>query len=253
MGLRVYLTGHVAVEVDGRVVVHERQFRRRQTRLVFAYLVCERAAPTPRERLADVVWGGEPPPAWEVALSALASRLRHLLATSGLSRLGVALPHDPRYYQLRLPPDAWVDLEVCANAVDQAEGALRTGTYERVLGPAFVAATLARRPFLAGEHGHWAEGQRRRLERYLLRALDCLIRLWLTSGEPSLAVEAATEALGHDPYREVTHQHLMRAYAALGERARALQAYTRLRELLREELGLSPTPETEALYLELLQ
>jgi DNA-binding SARP family transcriptional activator len=44
----------------------------------------------------------------------------------------------------------------------------------------------------------------------------------------------------------------MQAYAANGNRAEALKTYHRLRTLLADELGTSPGPDTEALYLELL-
>ena len=41
MGVRIYLAGKVAIEVDGKIVVEERQFRGKQGRLVFAYLAGE--------------------------------------------------------------------------------------------------------------------------------------------------------------------------------------------------------------------
>jgi DNA-binding SARP family transcriptional activator len=72
-------------------------------------------------------------------------------------------------------------------------------------------------------------------------------------GEDALAVEAASEAVRLEPFRETSHQRLMRAHAALGNRAEALRAYERCRRLLADELGVDPSVETEALYLELLR
>ena len=48
MSVRVYLTGRVALEVDGQVVVNERGLRGRQGRVAFAYLVCNRTRPVPQ-------------------------------------------------------------------------------------------------------------------------------------------------------------------------------------------------------------
>ena len=79
--LRIYITGRVALEVDGQVVVDERRFRGKQGRLVFAYLLCEQARPVPRDELASVVWQQDFPPSWEVALSALISRLQRILSS----------------------------------------------------------------------------------------------------------------------------------------------------------------------------
>ena len=44
----------------------------------------------------------------------------------------------------------------------------------------------------------------------------------------------------------------MRSHAAQGNRAEALRVYQQCRQLLADELGIDPSPETEALYLELL-
>lgn len=86
----------------------------------------------------------------------------------------------------------------------------------------------------------------------LLRALECLSKVWLDAGEPSLAVEAASEALSLDPYHETGYQLLMRAHHASGNRPAALRAYHRLQAFLAEELGTVPSAESEALYLRLL-
>jgi DNA-binding SARP family transcriptional activator len=65
MGIRVYVTGRVAVEVDGQVVINERRFRGKQDRLLFVYLVCERSRPVAKEELASVLWPDEQSDAWE--------------------------------------------------------------------------------------------------------------------------------------------------------------------------------------------
>jgi len=59
MGLRIYVTGRVAVEVDGQVVIDERQFRGKQGRLLFVYLVIERSRTVAKEELASVLWPDE--------------------------------------------------------------------------------------------------------------------------------------------------------------------------------------------------
>lgn len=252
MAIRIYLTGRVAIEVQGQLALVERQLRGRQGRLAFSYLVCNRARPVPRSELVEVIWPTQTPPAWEEALSALVSQLRALLAINSLRATGASIPRGSGQYQLALPAETWVDLETAASAIDTAEGALRAGDYKAAFGPATVAATIAKRPFLSGIEGEWVESQRRKLQRQLLRALDCLGRIWLFNGEAELAVEAAAEALALDPLRESSYQILMRAHAVSGNRPKAVKVYHDLRRLLSEELGVDPSADTESLYLELL-
>ena len=123
----------------------------------------------------------------------------------------------------------------------------------RVLGPATVATTIARRVFLAGVDGAWVSSQRARLERQLLRGLDCLAQMWLASGDPGLTVETALEAVAIDTFRERSYQLLMQAYAASGNGAEAVRVYHRLRDVLEADLGTEPSPETEAVYRAVLQ
>ena len=100
--LKVFLTGRVAVEIDG-AVIDEAQLGGRQGRLLFAYLVAERSRPAPRDELADAIWGESPPATWEKALTVIASKLRGLVAEDGIT-LTAAFG----CYRLDLPEGAWV-------------------------------------------------------------------------------------------------------------------------------------------------
>ena len=124
---------------------------------------------------------------------------------------------------------------------------------QSAFGHASVVHAIANRPFLSGDDGEWVEAQRRTLERQFLRALDCLSQIWLSTGQPTLAVETAMRALESDPYRERSWQFLIRAHVACGNKADAIRAFHRLRQLLADELGTDPSAETEALFLELLR
>jgi DNA-binding SARP family transcriptional activator len=56
-----------------------------------------------------------------------------------------------------------------------------------------------------------------------------------------------------EPFRETAYQHLMRLHVQMGNRAEAIRVFGCCRELLKEELGTSPSPETEALFLRILR
>lgn len=251
--LRLYLAGPLCAEWGGRVL-SERDLPSRQARLLLAFLLSERARPVSRDALAEVLWPAGAPPSWEASLKALVSKLRPF--TSGLAPRGAPAPsiHGQHgCYQLALPRDAWIDVEAARAALDEAEGALRRGSPQTAWGPFNVAIAVARRGFLHGEDGDWVEERRRDLDRLLVRALDGYAATALAIGQPALAVEAALEAVRLDPLREPSWRVLMRGHQALGNRPEALAAFHRLKARLREDLGVSPSVETQELFTRILR
>jgi DNA-binding SARP family transcriptional activator len=249
--LRIYLAGNVALE-RGEALMPERVLPGRQGRLAFALLVTERRAGLSVNEIAEVVWNGALPPSWSTALRAIISKLRSLMTEFGFGDV-VAIENAFGCYQLRLPSDSWIDLEAAAKAVHDAETELRAGNLASANGEALVAAAISRRPFLAGDDGHWVVQQRARLHDIRVRALSCRAQAALANGDPALAVRDAELVIELEPYREAAYVLLMSAHAAAGGRAQALQTYERLRTLLADELGASPSPVSEAAYLEILR
>jgi DNA-binding SARP family transcriptional activator len=249
--VRIYLAGRVCLEV-GDALLGPLDFPGRQGRVAFAFLVAERGRPIPRDDLADVLWPGERAPAWESALSAVISKLRSVFTKAGLDGAAV-LTAESGCYDLRLPGGAWVDLDAASDAIHQAESALRLGEPAKAYGPSAVAHHIARRPFLPGEEGVWLDGRRTKLRGVLVRALECRAQVYLWNGEHSLAVEASRDAVELEPFRETSHQLLMRAHAAAGNTAEALRAYERCRALIADELGVDPSPATKDAYERILK
>lgn len=246
----MYVTGRMYIESGGRLF-DEQQFPGRQSRLLFAYLVCHRQRPMTRDELADALWPETLPSAWETALNALISKLRRLLKRVGPSA-AMTLTGASGGYLLQVGDDTWIDREAAAEAIDLAEGMLRSNDWKGAWGPSNIAAITARQPFLGGEEGEWISRERARLQSILLRALDCLSEIWLLNGEPSLALGAARESVALEPYRETGYQRLMRIQATLGNRAEALRVYESCRVLFATELGTDPSPETQKVYEDLL-
>jgi DNA-binding SARP family transcriptional activator len=248
--LRLYLAGTIRLERDP-VLVTEDRLPGRQGRLAFAMLAAEHHRPLSKDVIADELWAGEPPSAWEVALRAVISKIRTAIAEVGLD--GDALAHAFGCYQLHLPPDAWVDLEVAADAVHRAETALRDGHLEDSMGWSLAANAIASRGFLPGEDGGWAALRRADLQDVRVRALECRGRTLLEREQHAAAARDAERVVAIEPFRESAYRLLMRAQAGAGNRGQALRAYERCRATLSEELGTEPSSETEALYLEILR
>ena len=247
---RIYLTGRVAIE-QAATLVDERQLAGRQGRLAFVYLLLNRNTTVTRDELVDVIWPEHPPAGVDVALHAIVSKLRAAFRNAGISGADIELRM--KCFAVRLPADVRIDVEDAAHAVDESEGGMRVGDHSRARGHAMVAVTILRRPLLPDEHAEWLDGWRTKLRGWLGRALESLSTLSAQCGEPMLAVQYASELVELEPFRETGYRQLMRAHAQMGNRAEALRVFGRCRELLREELGVSPSPQTEAIYLQILK
>jgi DNA-binding SARP family transcriptional activator len=242
-GPRIYLAGGIALVGANGVAVGERAFQGRQVRRLFVRLAAIHE-PVAQADLADDLWAAEWPPAWQVALRALLSKVR-----TPLGRVGAAESLIGRggAYELRLPGGAWLDTDVASQAIHQAETSLSAGDRATACGWALAARAIASRSLLPGEEGEWLDDLRRRLVDVRLRAVACLGEIWLANGDPRLAARDAAEAIELDPFRESSHRLLIRAHLASGERAAAIRAYDACRDIFQSELGVRPAPETTAL------
>ncbi len=219
----------------------------RQGRLLFAYLVLNRTRAAARDELMEALWPHELPPRAAAALSALLSKLRRVL---GVGRL------DGRTeLRLVLPADAWVDCEAAAEAIHRAESAAARGDWPSAWVAGRVAQHIAVRGFLTGEGAPWIDERRRVIEDVHVRALETTARASLALGGTELdtAERAARSLLRHAPFRESGYRLLMEALARRENVAEALQVYERLRTVLRDELGASPSPATQELHRRLLR
>jgi DNA-binding SARP family transcriptional activator len=246
---RIYLTGSVAIE-HGERLLRERDFPGRQGRITFVYLAIHRHRPIARDEVLTAIW---PDDSEDAGLDPILSKLRVVLKSAGFAPDEARIDASAGAITLQLPAATWVDVEAAANALDEAEGALRRRDHGSAWGLANTAVTITRRPFLASAEAPWIVSQRATLRAIQLRALQCLVTVSAGNNEPLLAVQHANEMVQLEPFRETTYQLLMRMHAAAGDRAEALRVFARCRELLREELGVSPSPQTEALYMEILR
>jgi DNA-binding SARP family transcriptional activator len=248
--LRIYLTGEVAVERSERLL-RDADLAGRQGRLALVYLVAERERAVTQSELAELLWPNSLPPSWPVALSAVISKLRHKLGTLGLGRDQI-IANAFRCYQFRPPADTWIDLEAAAEAVHQAEGAVLANQPQAAYGPSLIATTIARRPFLVGEDAPWVMTRRERLRDILVRALDCRVEALVWNGELALAQDQARAAVELEPFRESGYRRLMQVLVRRGDRAEAVRVYQDCRRRLADELGVSPSDETESLLRALI-
>jgi DNA-binding SARP family transcriptional activator len=241
---RIQLCGRLVVELHGRRV--EDGLPGTKGRLLFTYLVLNRDRRMSRDELLTAVYGEEASPDQHPSLSVLLSKLRGVI--------GQELLAGRSEIELVLPRDAFVDIEAAREALHRAESHVAAGEWAESWGPAGVAYHVARRALLQGEDRPWLDEWRRRLEDLQLRGLECFAQARLGLGGPTLpqAEDAARRLIELAPYRESGHRILIEALERRGNVAEALLAYDRLRVLLRDELGVAPSPAMQSVHMRLL-
>jgi len=95
----------------------------------------------------------------------------------------------------------------------------------------------------------WVFFERERLRSRCQAALTERLVGYESQGDDAAAIETAFRLLWLDNLREDGYRALMRAYARSGRREAALAQYAQCRQVLQEELGIPPAPETTALYV----
>jgi DNA-binding SARP family transcriptional activator len=196
---------------------------------LLAYLLLNRDAPQPRQRLAFLLWPGSTERQAHTNLRKVLHTLRHTLPeTDRLIDIG------PRSLQWRPGAPLWLDVE-------HFEQALAAGRLEE-------AVETYAGDLLEGHYDEWLVGERERLAALHLDALEELARTYQRDRRWPEAIRCAERLVADDPLREESHRLLMRLCRASGDRARAVRAYHACAAALERELGIEPSPETHVLY-----
>jgi DNA-binding SARP family transcriptional activator len=106
-------------------------------------------------------------------------------------------------------------------------------------------------PLLGGDESAWIAKPRDALRLRVVRTLMELGAALEHAGDWTTAIDLYRRALEADNLAESFYRGRMRALAATGNRAEALTAFRRCRELLSIVLGLKPSEETNRLYREI--
>jgi SARP family transcriptional regulator, regulator of embCAB operon len=241
---RIQVCGRLVVRLDGERI--EDALPGPKGQLLLAYLVLNRRRRINRDELLNAVYGEEATPDHHPRLSVLLSKLRRVV--------GPELVGGRVAVELMLPADAFVDVEAAFEALHRAETHIAHGEWVAAWGPSGIAYHVASRPLLQGHEAQWLDEWRRRLEDVRLRGLECFAKARLGLGGPTLpqAADCARQLIDLAPFRETGHLILMEALERSGNVAEALRVYDRLRIMLRDELGIAPSPVVQDVYRRLL-
>jgi DNA-binding SARP family transcriptional activator len=220
-----------------------------QQRLLAA-LAVDAGRPVTVEALIDRVWDQAPAGARR-SLHVLITRVRRLLEQVDASdEMPAEVLRRGGGYVLRVDPDR-VDVHRWRRLVEQARDRERSED-ERV-GLLREAVALWRGEPLSGVPGQWAARTRDTWRQQYLDTVVAWAHAELMVGNPSPVVGPLTDLAGEYPLTESVAAALMRALAAAGRPADALERYTSTRQRLLDELGADPGAELQAVHQAVLR
>ncbi|MCO8270460.1 tetratricopeptide repeat protein [Actinoplanes sp. TRM 88003] len=200
------------------------------------------------EQLVDAVWGDDPPSGARIQVQNRVSTLRAQLRRAGLD---ATLDRQAPGYLLRPGPVPY-DLALFDDELRRAHALMASGDLSRAADVLRTALGLWHGPPLAGVDTAPLRTAAHTLEERRLEAWETCLGWELELGRADAVARDLTGLSRDHPYRERFAVLLMRALAAAGRRAAALEVYRRTRVRLVADLGIEPGPDLAATLDELL-
>jgi DNA-binding SARP family transcriptional activator/Tfp pilus assembly protein PilF len=245
VSVRFRILGPIEVEAGGRVL----PVPRRRERCLLGVLLLEANRVVSVDRLAELLWDGDPPKRVRGAVQGLVSRVRSALAMAADGD-NVELTFVGDGYRLVIDPDT-VDAhqfrglrERAALVEDLAEQvALLRTALDLWRGPALVdAVSDSARERLCAD-----------LEEQRLAAAEEFASASLTLRRERELLSRLAQVVNQNLGRERLVGLHMRALYQAGRRAEALDLYARARRYLSDELGIDPDSELRELHQAILR
>ena len=246
--LHIRLFGATAVLTDGEStpVTDLGGVKPRQ---ILEILASSLGAPVTKDRLAELLWDGQPPKSYVGTLESYVCGLRRkLVQVPGSTGRTSPLRTTSNGYLLDTSM-ASVDLFEFRKLVALAGSALPAESLRLTR----QAVAMISGELLASEaYATWACTERKVFQREVVEACNRGAVSAHAVRDYDAAECLARLAISHDSLAEDAWQHLMRALSASGRSGQAIRAYVDLRTAMVTELGMEPGPVSRALYMEIL-
>jgi LuxR family maltose regulon positive regulatory protein len=247
--LKLYNLGRFELRRDGRPV--DLAGKRKVLELLKALVSMEGMA-VRQEQVTGLLWpdaeGDDAHSAFKMTLSRLRRLLPDdaILLQEGLLTLNRSLVwNDDRSFE-KMAGSALALWDRCREP--EASGTKAKELARQAMELTGQALALYRGTFLPSDTGlAWTVSRRERLRNRLLRLVLLAGRHYEEKGKWRSAAEVYLRGVEADPLQEELYQRLMACHQQLGNRVEALAAYERCRAELATQLGIAPSPKTEAL------
>ncbi len=243
--LRISLFGKLSIRCGGEPLAGLDQ---RKCQELFCYLLLHRQHSHPRETLAGLLWGDNPTPQSKKYLRQALWQLNSALE----ERLGPLtkriLEVEADWICLNLNEQVWLDVAEFELVFAQTQGVPGADLVAEDARALKGAAQLYGGDLLEGYYQDWCIYERERLQNMRHGMLDKLMGYCEEQRLYEEGLHYGDCILHSDRARERTHRRMMRLYYLAGDRTAALRQYATCVAALKEELHVSPSERTLALY-----
>jgi LuxR family maltose regulon positive regulatory protein len=242
--LRVRLLGGFELVRDGQPVRFSGKAQQRPLDLL-KLLVALGGVNVDSQQLTAALWPDADGAAAKTSFDSTLFRLRKLLDVENALVLSAG--------KLSLARSlVWTDVWSLEAVFDAAQRSGEGGNTEgAATGAALRLLDAYPGPFLGTDENPWVIKPRDALRARFVRTLMHLGEQLEAKAEWERAIDVYRRGLEADNLAESFYRGLMRALAATGDQAEALNAFRRCRELLSIVLGVKPSAETDRLYREI--
>jgi len=221
----------------GEEAIPSNGWRREKSKQLFQLLLTYRHAPLDRDQICEYLWAEADPATAQRNFKITLNTLYQVLEPErDAGSESAFIMREGSTYNLRPNADIWLDAEEFSKAVKDA--ALLQKAMELYKGE-FLPDTL---------YETWAAEERERLAASFLETADALAEALIAQKNYAQAIDLCQRILAQDNCWERAYRHLMLAYDGLNDRGQIGRTYQRCVQTLRDELDVSPAPETQKLY-----
>ncbi|HUE99005.1 MAG TPA: BTAD domain-containing putative transcriptional regulator [Anaerolineales bacterium] len=229
----------------GEEAVPSSGWRREKSRQLFQLLLTYRYSPLDRDQICEYLWAEADPATAQRNFKITLNTLYQVLEPErDAGSESAYIFREGSTYGLRPRADIWLDADEFTKALKESKG--NPSALQK-------AMELYKGEYLPDAlYETWAAEESERLSALFLESADGLAEVLVEKKRFNEAIDLCQRILGQDNCWERAYRHLMLAYDGLNDRGQVGRTYQRCVQTLRDELDVSPTPETQKLYEQLV-
>lgn len=244
--LRMEALGRLRIRVGEREI-REEDWKTTKSKWIFLVLLLHGGREVPDERIMDLFWEAQDADRARQNLYSTLTYVRRALSS------GEALPEDPVIHRrghcrfnMQVPHQ--VDFLAFDQVLRRGLSLWDAGSHAEAVPLLQEALELYQGDLLENYDETWVLPHRRSMRERAVLALEHLLAHYRSDGDVVAATATAERMLFVEHCHQGAYQCLMRAAAESGQPERVARLYRACVRALRDELHISPSPQTTAIY-----